>query len=209
MNKKIIFFDFDGVIADSFDIALEINKQIDSKIKTEDDFRNLFNGNINDWKKDSSYKEEEIKRIDDDFFARYIPQMKKVKMFLGMKEVILKLAEEYTLLIVSSTIVSPIRDFLKRNSILSCFDNIVGNNFADVNKTERIKMVFKEYGAEPEDCVFITDTLGDIREAAGLGVQSIGVAWGFQEKENLRKSNPFRVVVKPEDLYNAVSSYFA
>jgi len=208
MKKKIILFDFDGVIADSFDIAFELNKQIDPKITTEEDFRNLFNGNISDWSKNTSYNEEEIKRINDDFFAKYIPQMKKVKMIPDMKEVIARLGKIYTLLIVSSTIISPIRDFLKRNKILSYFDDIVGSNFVDANKIERIKMVLKKYGVEAKDCVFITDTLGDIKEAASVGVQSIGVVWGFQEKENLLKGKPFRIIEKPEDLCATIASYF-
>ena len=207
-KRKIILFDFDGVIADSFSIAFETNKIIDSKIVTENDYRRLFNANINDWVKKSSYTEEEIKRINDDFFAKYIPQMKKVKIFLGMKEVIVKLGKTCTLLIISSTIISPIRDFLERNKILSYFDNIVGSNFIDANKTERMKLVLKKYGVKPKDCVFVTDTLGDIREAASVGVKSIGVAWGFQGKENLIKGDPFRIVDKPGDLLSVITEYF-
>ena len=208
MKKKIILFDFDGVIADSFDIGFKINKIIDPKVVTKKDFQGLFDGNINDWVKDTPYGEEEIKKINDDFFAKYIPQMKKVKMFPGMKEVIAELAKTYTLLIVSSTIISPIRDFLNRNNILSYFNDIVGSNFVDANKTERIKMVFEKYGVDAKDCVFITDTLGDIREAASLGIQSIGVAWGFQGKENLLKGKLLSIAEKPKDLLDIVSNYF-
>jgi len=207
-KKKIIFFDFDGVIADSFDVAFEINKIIDHKIIVKKDFQDLFDGNINDWTKDTSYGEEEIKKINDDFFAKYIPQMKKVKIFPGMKEVIAELAKTYILLIISSTIISPIRDFLNRNNIFSYFDNIVGSNFVDANKAERIKMVLEKYGVDIKDCVFITDTLGDMREAASLGIQSIGVTWGFQEKENLLKGNPFHIAEKAEDLNSIISECF-
>ncbi|MFH1582653.1 MAG: HAD hydrolase-like protein, partial [bacterium] len=72
----------------------------------------------------------------------------------------------------------------------------------------RMKMVFKKYRAEPKDCVFITDTLGDIREAASLGVKSIGVSWGFQEKGNLLKGKPISIAEKPKDLLNIVSACF-
>ncbi len=207
-RKKIIFFDFDGVIADSFSIGFEINKIIDFNIVTESDYRNLFNGNIHDWAKGSSLEEKEIKRINEEFFARYIPQMEKVRVIPGMKEAIAKLGEIYTLFIISSTITSHIRDFLERNNILSYFNDIVGSKFIDANKTERIKAVFKKYSVGAEDCVFITDTLGDMREAARVGVQSIGVAWGFQKKENLLKGKPFFLVEKPEELFDIVSNYF-
>jgi len=134
--------------------------------------------------------------------------MKKVKMIPGMKEVITKLGKLYTLIIISSTITSPIRDFLKRNNILLYFDDIVGSNVIHTNKTKRIKMVFGKYGVGAKDCVFITDTLGDMREAASVGIQSIGVSWGFQGKENLIKGNPFCIADKPQDLLSIVFEYF-
>jgi len=207
MKKKIIFFDFGGVIADSFDIAFKVNKIIDPKIVSEKDYRKLFDGNIVDWAIKSTPKEE-LERIDREFWKRYIPQMKKVKIFPGMKKVITELTKTHILLIISSTIISPIRDFLERNNIYSYFDNIVGNNFIDANKTERMKMVFKEYKIEPKDCLFIADTLGDIKEASRLGVQSVGVAWGFQGKGNLLKGNPVSIAEKPKELLDIVSDYF-
>lgn len=207
MKKKIILFDFDGVIADSFDIAFEINKIIDSNVTTRENFRKLFDGNIVDWAMKSIPKKE-LERINREFWKRHIPQMKKVKIFPDMKEVIMELAKKYTLLIISSTIISRIRDFLEGNDMLSYFDDIVGNNFIDANKTERMKMVFKKYAVEIKDCIFITDTLGDMREAASLKVQSIGVSWGFQKKENLLKGEPFSIAEKPKELLSIVSNYF-
>ncbi len=206
-KRKIVFFDFDGVIADSFSIAFEINKIIDPNIVSENDYRKLFNGNIAEWAV-NSIPREEMDKISRDFFEKYIPQMKNVKIFPAMKKVIAKLGKIYTLFIISSTITSPIRDFLERNNILSYFNDILGSKFIDTNKTERIKTVFKNYGVGAEDCVFITDTLGDMREAASVGVQSIGVTWGFQKKENLTKGTPFSFAEKPEELLDIVPKYF-
>jgi len=207
-ERKIILLDFDGVIADSYDVAFKINKIIDNRIKNEKDFQKLFNGNINDWTKDSSCTKEEIRIINDNFFAKYIPQMKKVKIFSGIKDVLMGLSKKYTLLIISSTIISPIHDLLKRNNVHSYFDDIVGSNFVDANKTERMKMVLKKYEVETKDCIFVTDTLGDIKEATNVGIDSIGVAWGFQERENLLKGKPFAIAEKPKELLDIVSDYF-
>lgn len=138
----------------------------------------------------------------------YIPQMKRVKTIPGMKKVIAKLGGMYNLFIISSTITSPIRDFLERNNILPYFNDVVDSKFIDTNKTERIRSVLKKYGVRAKDCVFITDTLGDMREAANVGIQSIGVTWGFQKKENLLKGKPFRIAEKPEELLDIVSNCF-
>jgi phosphoglycolate phosphatase len=207
-KRKIIFFDFDGVIADSFSVLFEINKQINPKIKTKDDYSNLFDGNINDWKKTSSKSQEEIKKADDDFFARYAAQMANVKVIPGMEDAVRELAKPYALIIISSTITSLIDGFLRSNRMLSYFEEFDGDEIVHNNKTERIAAALEKYGAQPGDCIFITDTLGDMREAARCGIASIGVEWGVQKKENLRKANPFRIVEKPEELFQAVSDYF-
>lgn len=207
-KRKIIFFDFDGVIADSFELAFKINREVLPGIVTKKDFQNIFNGNVNDWAMDRLRPAEEIARMKKFFFTKYIPQIKKVKVFPGIKEIIAKLAEIYNLFVVSSSIKSSIRNFLSKNNILSYFNNIVGSDSLDLNKTERIKKILKKYGAEPKDCLFITDTLGDIKEAASLDIQSIGVAWGFQKKESLRKGKPLAIAQKPENLLVLASDYF-
>jgi HAD superfamily hydrolase (TIGR01509 family) len=205
MKKKIIFFDFDGVIADSFGAAMIANKKVGLKI-TAQRYRNLFNGNINDWGK--NIDQEEVKKEDKVFFDAYVPLMERtVKPFPGIKNVISRLKNKYSLIIVSSSITSPIGDFMKKNKIAKHFDLIMGND-VHRDKTEKIKMVFKRYGVQAEDCIFITDTLGDMKEATRAGVSSIGVTWGFQRKKNLLLGKPFRIAEKPADLSMIISEYF-
>ena len=76
------------------------------------------------------------------------------------------------------------------------------------SKVEKIRMVFEEYNIGPNDCVFITDTLGDIYEASRKNVGSIGITWGFHEPERLLRGKPFRLVEESNDLLTTVSDYF-
>ena len=55
------------------------------------------------------------------------------------------------------------------------------------SKVAKIQMILKKHGIKPAEAIFITDTLGDMREAIKCGVLSIGVTWGFHEKERLQK----------------------
>ena len=70
-------------------------------------------------------------------------------------------------------------------------------------------MVLEKYGIQPNDCVFITDTLGDMREAKAAGVGAIGVSWGFHSRETLSKDEPLRIVESPQDMPRAISDYFS
>ena len=206
-NKKFILFDFDGVIADSFAPAFEVNKVIHPRV-TEDDYRKLFEGNINE-REYATEKHTNECRHDIDFFKEYIPKMKeRVTVVPEMEKVISKLAESYTLIIVSSTITSPIQEFMGKYNLARYFNEIMGND-VHTSKVEKIKMIFSKYKISPEKCVFITDTLGDMREAQKTKVGTIGVSWGFHKIETLLFGKPFRIANKPSDLLVAISDYFA
>lgn len=206
MEKKFILFDFDGVIADSFQPAFEIGKMICPYL-TEDMYRKRFEGNINDWEEPVNVHTEQC-RHDIDFFTEYIPRMKKeVQIVSGMKEAILDLEKTYILIVISSTITSPIQEFLEEHDLADHFTQIMGND-VHTRKVEKIKMIYEKYGITAKDCVFITDTLGDMHEAAKMGIGSIGITWGFHVPETLHRGNPFRLVENPADLSTAIADYF-
>jgi phosphoglycolate phosphatase-like HAD superfamily hydrolase len=206
MRNQFILFDFDGVIADSFWLALEINKMICPYL-TETLYQKRFEGNINDWEGPEQGHTDECQH-NIDFFDAYIPRMKEEVMIVpGIKEVVALLGEKYTLIAISSTITSPIQEFLEKHSLSQYFVQIMGND-VHKSKVEKIRMVFEKYNITSQDCVFITDTLGDMREGAEMNVGAIGVTWGFHKPETLQKGYPFCLVEKPDELSLSVSKYF-
>lgn len=80
---------------------------------------------------------------------------------------------------------------------------------ADVHKSkaEKFRMLFKHFG-EGTRYVFITDTLGDLREAEKVGVQGIGVTWGFHPRARLERGNPWAIVGTPKELEEKVMEFF-
>ena len=58
----------------------------------------------------------------------------------------------------------------------------------------------REYGVRPGECVFVTDTVGDVREAQELGIRSVAVTWGFHSAERLAEVSPDVVVESVEEL---------
>jgi phosphoglycolate phosphatase len=51
-----------------------------------------------------------------------------------------------------------------------------------------------------EEVVLVTDTVGDIKEAASVGVRAIGVAWGMHSEADLRAAGAARVALWPQEL---------
>ena len=68
------------------------------------------------------------------------------------------------------------------------------------SKVKKFEYLFQTYKLKSEDCIFITDTLGDILEGNKVNVRTIAVDFGFHEKERLEKGNPFKIISSFEEL---------
>ena len=201
MKPGIVFFDFDGVIVDSFAAAFAVNKLIHPLI-TEEIYRKRFEGNINDSAEEESLKETRNNHVD--FFAEYEPRLMQCPVFPTTKDVIASASKDRVLIIISSTTTDLIEKFLALHGIGDHFAEVMGN---DVHKSKiaKIGMALARYGADAPDCVFITDTLGDIKEAHHMNVPTIAVTWGYQSGETLGKGAPSSIVSTPKELMQALA----
>lgn len=206
MKKKIVLFDFDGVIVDSFEIGYQVARKLYPGLTREME-RNFFNGNIYGSAK-QIIKKNFFTKAEKTFSTEYVPKLLQLSPIEGMQKTLEQLEKSYQLIVVSSTISSPITGYLEKYNLAQYFDAIMGG---DVHKSKivKIKMVLDQSKARPEDCIFITDTLGDMKEAAECNVQSIGVTWGFHERERLEKGNFFALVDKIEELSPIVHLFFS
>ena len=152
---------------------METNNQVWPDISV-DEYRRQFEGNIYE---SLNVDHDTVIDEEDSFFKLYIPRMLKLDPVSGITQVVDKLREKYLLVVVSSSVSSPIEEYLTKHSMMSHFDKVFGVNIHK-SKLAKIKMVFEEYGVEAKDCLFITDTLGDMREARAAGVDAVGVTWG-------------------------------
>jgi phosphoglycolate phosphatase len=207
MKRQFILFDFDGVIADSFEAAYRTIRSFHPEIQ-EEEYRAAFSSNIFEYGKEKreahgagAHSHEEWREVHGPLFEKH------AKPFAEMPSIVRTLAERYVLAIISSSNNETIRSFLERENLLSSISRILG---AEVHmlKHTKIEMVFEEFGATPATSIFVTDSVGDIREAHLAQVASIAVSWGFQKREVLAEAKPFRLVEKPTDLIPAIESFF-
>jgi phosphoglycolate phosphatase-like HAD superfamily hydrolase len=205
MRGRFILFDFDGVIVNSTALSFAVSQQFDPDLDHEG-YRKLFEGNV--------YDAFEKKRGPDDghrdrYFEVYAPRFRAEAMLVpGIDKVIRTLHASYTLAVISSTPTVVIEEFLTRYGMRELFSELLGVD-VHTSKVEKIRMVFDKYGATAEDCVFITDTLGDIGEAQVHHVGAIGVVWGLHDRETLERGVPFRIVQKVSEIPDAVTDFFS
>jgi phosphoglycolate phosphatase len=198
-KDKIIIFDFDGVIADSFDIALEIS-QMSKPTLTKKRYRQAFNGNITK----AIYEDRVIKEVD--FEKEYDKKFETLLLADNIKTAIQNLSKDFKLFIVSSTINKTIEKYLLRHGIIKCFTEILGSD-VEASKVKKFKMIFDKYLSDPTDSIFITDSSGDIKEAKEAKIGYIvGILGGYQTKKSLENAKPDKIAKDFDDFFRIVVS---
>lgn len=205
MHKKIVLFDFDGVIAHTLKYSFDIHKKVNSDFSWAE-FQDMSEGNFFD-----GYKEklQSGKHVHPEYFQEeYQEQLQALSIEKSMGEEIKKLSSSgYVLFVVSSTNTKYIREFLEKEKILSYFKDILGSD-VHLSKVIKIQSILYSESILPNQCVFITDTVGDIKEAQKCKVSSIGVSWGLHSKEKLEKEGAYTVLVSPDELMKKIFSFF-
>ncbi len=143
----------------------------------------------------------------DTFFPQYAKEIMRVPVVLGMVQAIKELARAYTLIIVSSAIAAPIKAYADLHNLNRYFTEILGGDH-EQSKTKKFHMIFKKYHTSASRCLFVTDTLGDLREAKAAGVPSLAVTWGFHTQETLAHSSPAGFIHTPQEMTRKIKEYF-
>jgi phosphoglycolate phosphatase len=73
-------------------------------------------------------------------------------------------------------------------------------------KTELLAHLVKQYKVSPEQALMIGDRDKDIEAARFAGVHSLGVLWGFGNKEELQSAGASRIIDHPSQLQHTVHS---
>ena len=178
-NKKLIIFDFDGVIIDSYDHAYEGNTRTWPNL-THEQHKAIFNGNIYTELNKIISPKYSSKEHHDWWLKEHAPKKKSLPIFKGMAETLRNLSKRYQLVINTSSDQASTKEFLEINKA-NYFDAIYGVEISK-DKIKRFKQILSDYKISRKDCLFITDTAGDVRDAIGLSIPTLVVTWGYQNR---------------------------
>ncbi len=195
-KEQAVIFDFDGVLANTFNLNLDLMKEF-IKISS-DELKGFHEGNI--------HQRSRLKltpEIKEKFFNLQREKFTKDK-FYPIAQSVEKLARKFLLFINSSSTEQNVHFFLKMVEIEKYFSRILGLE-TDKSKVKKFQLIFKHYAIEPKDCVFVTDTLGDLMEGNRVGVKNLAVSWGYHKHERLKRGNPLKIIDQVEDLVPAIN----
>lgn len=191
MKKRPLVFDFDGVLVDTYEYSRNICTKLGIGVSHEE-FKAHHDGNVFEKPKINFTPE-----IANEFYEQYFENIHGVKPFLTLDEV-KKLYENYDLFIISSNSEKAIEKFLSHHE-LDYFKEVLGAHFHK-SKVDKFKYIIEKYSLNPEEIIFVTDTLGDILEGNKVGVKTIAVDYGYHEKERLMKGNPYKIISSFENI---------
>ena len=131
----------------------------------------------------------------------------KTVIFDGLKDVLDRLkADGYRFAIVSNK-----PDFAAKtvaNALYGegYFDRIVGQKEGSALKPDpgEVFAVMKELDASVQNCVYVGDTDTDMKTGKNAGLYTIGVLWGFRERDELEASGADAIVATPKELYQKI-----
>jgi len=198
---QYIIFDFDGTIANTFNVIKELGKELKKEYTGED-------VNFDD------IKDNEIKY----FFKKFkvplyklpiiVKQVKKqlsfriendIKTFPGMKKVLSKLNDKYKLAILSSNSKENIIKFLQRNKLGEYFE-FIHSDSSIFGKHISINNMIKKYNLDPSKIIYVGDEKRDIVACKKSKIEMIAVTWGYNSRKFLLKSKPKYIVDGPSGL---------
>ena len=128
-----------------------------------------------------------------------------VPLYAGIKDLLKSLhAAGHTLVINTSGFEKNCVPLLEFSGIRSFFDFIATAEVSK-SKVKKFKIIEEKYKISKENIVFITDTLGDIREADIAEIPSIAVTWGTHDRSYFKRephNNLIAIVDSVEELKN-------
>lgn len=207
MTSKLIIFDFDGVLADSFDTFYSLIRDAMGHIGlklTKVQYRNFYIGNIHQGFRDF-IKDRDRYLIFSEFRTANYDKYYNAELFPGVIKFLNKIKRGHVLTIASSGRVSNIIRLLKESGINNLFDLILADS--TYSKEEMINKILAKFNHKPEKVIMITDTVGDIRVAKKVGLTTIAVSWGFHSAKILRLEKPDYLANSFKTLYKNIKAF--
>ena len=209
MKKTMFVFDFDGTIADSLHMGIDLyNNHIAKKLKC----KKIEKNEIEDLKGKNTYKllkDHDISLIKLPILLYRLKKLMSQKMgevplIDGIKEVLISLNKMgYKMGVLTSNNKKNVDDFLNHYELRNLFEFIYSEKNV-FGKDKAIKRVMKTENLDK--VIYVGDETRDIEACKKVGVPIISVGWGFNTSANLKKHDPDYFIEDPEELLEIAES---
>lgn len=208
VNTPHLIFDFDGTLADSLDLVVEITNGLAPEFgyssSSPEELHQLRNNSTEDILKKVGVTWYKLPFLMLRLRREMNQVIHKLNLVEGMAEVLEELkAQGYTLGIVTSNGRENVKTFLRNHRLDYQFE-FIESEFNLWGKSRGIKRLIKKRGWPLEEVAYVGDEVRDIQAAHQIGIKAIAVGWGFQLPEILSEYQPDFLLSEPRELLEVV-----
>lgn len=202
---RLVIFDFDGTLADSFPWFLEVFDHMAERFGFENPDRSHL-VELRRLGPRELLKRLKVPLLKLPAIASYAQklqnqQIAKIALFDGMAEVLRELkARGVTVAVVTSNDADNVSAVL--GSELSGLIDHYSCGSSLFGKAAKFKSVLRAFKAIPAESLSIGDELRDIEAARKVGIAAGAVTWGYAHEDSLLSAKPDHVFAKPADILN-------
>ncbi len=205
--KKTIIFDFDGTIADTMFLGIEIYNQIAEtgkfKMVKQEDVDRLRGKRVKQIMKELNIGVLDLPVLMAKLRSGLKDKITEADIFNNIEKSFINLKNGgYDLGILSSNSVENLEIFLEKNNIRRMFDFVYSEKSV-FGKDKALKKILKEENLSLDSTWYVGDEIRDIKACNKVGLQVVSVSWGFNSKDSLLEHNK-NLVENPV----ALSKYF-
>ena len=198
MKAKILVFDFDGTIADTFQVMVEIS----NLLAAEFNFKKIEPHEVKNYKDKTSIemlKLLKVPRIATRAKKELNKKISSIKPVEGLKEILREIkALGYDMGILSSNSLENVNKFLKAQDI-NLFDFVLTSS-RFWSKNHGLQKLISQAGYCAKEVLYIGDETRDIEAARKSGIQVAAVTWGYNSSKALQSFQPDYVLHSPQEL---------
>ncbi|MDJ0730572.1 MAG: HAD-IA family hydrolase [Crocosphaera sp.] len=211
MALKVIVFDFDGTLADTYDAFVEIANSLSGefgyKPVNEQEQEKLKDLSARDLIKQSEISVFKIPFVLKRVKSELTHKIKELEPIKDIPYCLQQLKSQgYSLGIITSNAEGNVVSFLENHELEQLFDFIYAGTTL-FGKHKIIKKLLKEKQLLPREVMYIGDETRDINSAKKSHVKCVGVTWGFNSSEALAKQEPDFLINNPDELITILDNY--
>lgn len=209
LKQSIILFDLDGTLTDSADGVFRCTRYMQEKMGmrtwTDEELRFMIGPPLQDtFRKEFGLSEDDTKTALQHFRERYFRVgMFENKVYTGVKEMLADLVTMGKRLGVATSKHewAAVR-ILEHYGLLDYFEVVGGDNAGEkrTDKKSVMAYVLQKMGATQENAIMVGDRKYDIDGGHALGIPTIGVEYGYGDREELLAHKAEYIVKTPAEL---------
>lgn len=207
---KHIVFDFDGTLADSAKVALEVYNEMAEEYKfkklTMEQYKKLSSLTLKDRFKEIGvpyYKPWLILELIKKARKEYGKLLDSISLFDGIHSVLQELDKRgYIISIISTNSRDNIKSFIKGKKL--DFIKEVYSSKGLYGKAEVLKSYIKKNSIDKKELLYVADELRDLKICKKLNIDILSVTWGFDSRDLLSKYEPTYMIHEVEGILNVV-----